>query len=172
MDAITETEFQKNIAPIFRSVFANENPYGEPFQPQIRPRLLLYEFQYGLSAPWLEPIVKSIRDLGEEGFFVSVLSRSRPTDNRISHWYVPLQEADRYIHDVFPLENAIYSVSGHWGLICSTEDHAVLGGSASMIENIRAVVGDLDDRTQYFLETWKRYHKQTGVDLGWELVHG
>lgn len=91
--------------------------------------MLLYPFRWYLSDPWLTPVVKTMRVLGEGGFFVSALSRSLEEENSQSyHWYIPLSEAGEYGSVVYSQENAIYSLNGTWGIICSDEDHAIIGG--------------------------------------------
>ena len=74
--------------------------------------------------------------MDENGFYLSLLDRpsSEPW-----HWYVPLEEAHLYVEKIYPLENVIYSVNGHWGVTCSHEDFAVLGGPEIMVKIIKSV---------------------------------
>lgn len=169
MKPISDFEFEKNIKAIRDSVFASIDPYGSPFHEDIQYKLLLYEFTYGIEKNdiWFHPLVESIRSLGEEGFYVSLLRRS---SEEPSHWYVPLAEAHEYIKVVLPAENTIYSVHGKWGLICSEEDHAVIGGPEKFISIIYEAIPDWDNRIQLFLENWKIHYKNNSIDLGWMPV--
>jgi hypothetical protein len=125
MESLTQNEFEQKVKKTYKAIFNNEDPYGEPFRSNMNPRLLLYGYRYGLQEPWLSPITEAIGSLGEEGFYLSLLRR---TGKGPWHWYVPLREAAIYVSEIFPIENAIYSVNGKWGIICSEEDHAVVGG--------------------------------------------
>lgn len=168
IQTISNDEFNKNIAHIYWSIFASEDPFGAPFQQRINKRLLLYKIRYGLteSDPWLIPMIKSIKTLGEKGFYVSLLGVAE--EGEPAHWYVPLDEAHLYIDVVFPVQNAIYSVNGTWGVICSDEDHAVLGGPEVMSRIIQESVTDWEPRIRLFLQDWKRYHQQNDkIILDW-----
>jgi hypothetical protein len=167
MNAISEVDFQKNINKIYQSVFASEDPYGSPFQPSIKPRQLLYWFRYGLldTEPWLIPVTNAIKAIGEKGFYLTILERGGAEPY---HWYVPLDEAHLYIDKIYPLCNAIYSVKGLWGIICSEQDHAVVGGSEFFVDIIQKSISDWDYRITLFLNTWKEYHEQNkDINIDW-----
>ena len=166
MQALTQDEFDQQGSKAYKAVFASENPYDEPFQPNIHPRLLLYGFRYGLQEPWLGPVTAAIRSLGEEGFYLTLLRR---TGKEPWHWYVPLSEAALYVSEIFPVENSIYSVNGKWGIICSEEDHALVGGANILIDRINAAVPDVEDRLNWFLDAWKHYHEKNKVEIDWIL---
>jgi len=168
MESYTEIEFRKNMDPIFRAIFTGGSAYDAPFQPGIQPRLLLYGFHWYLHEPWLEPVVRTLKELGEEGFYVSALYRPKPEEQtQPYHWFVPLSEAASYGAVVVSQENAIYSVNSQWGIICSDEDHALVGGSELLVENIKNAVGDLDYRLSEFFKAWKDYHRRNKVDITW-----
>jgi hypothetical protein len=168
MKQFTEKEFKTRVEIVFLKVFAGTNPYDEPFQPIITPRLLLFPFTWYLSDPWLTPLVKTMEILGEEGFFVSALSRSLAEEqSQTYHWYIPLSEAGKYGSVVYSQENAIYSTNGTWGIICSDEDHAIIGGPKLLIANIQKSVADMDFRIQQFIEMWKHFHQMNGIDIQW-----
>lgn len=166
MKSITEFEFQRSIKALYESIFANEDPYRAPLQPDIQPRLLLYQFRYGLleREPWLNPITKAVRALGEDGFYLTLLGRP---GKEPWHWYVPLEEAGLYVKKVFPRENAMYSTNGRWGIICSEEDHAIVGGPQLLIDTIREFTPDLDYRVSLFINIWTQYHKDNKADIDW-----
>ncbi len=159
MEPIDDITFSEEIKPIFDLVFASEDPYGAPFRENIQPRLLLYWYTYGLygEEPWLKPVTDAIKEMHEEGFYLTLLGRPGKSYH---HWYVPLEEAALYVDQIFPLENAIYSTTGKWGVICSDEDHAVAGGPEEFISIIRSSISDWEDRLHKFLELWKGFHDQ------------
>ena len=167
MEPITDIAFQKSIKAIYQSVFVNEDPYRAPFQPTMQPRLLLYWFRYGLleNEAWLVPVTEAIRALGEDGFYLTELGQPGPEPH---HWYVPIDEAGLYIKTIYPRENAIYSTRGHWGIICSEEDHAIVAGPQGFIDIIYRSVPDWDYRLNLFLENWKGYYEQNNrIKIDW-----
>lgn len=168
MERFVEKEYKTRAEKAFLDVFAGTNPYDAPFQPVITPRLLLYPFRWYLSDPWLIPLVGTMESLGEEGFFVSALSRPLEQENgQFYHWYIPFSEIDKYGSEVYSQENVIYSTNGTWGIICSDEDHAIIGGPELLIANIQKTVTDMDFRIQQFIDMWKSYHQTNGVDIQW-----
>lgn len=170
MYPITASEYSSKVEPIFNSIFANENPFGEPFKPEISCRLLLFGFRYGLNNFWLKAFVNAIDKVNEGGFYLSILSNQRPDFQvKPSHWYVSLNTADKYIDNVYTFENAIYSASGTWGLICSDEDHAIVGGTQQFIDEIRKHIQDVDSQVNLFLQTWKHYNEINKIDVSWVL---
>jgi hypothetical protein len=168
MNALTEREFEVQAKKYFWTVFAGIDPYDEPFQPYVFPRLLLFPYRWQLDIPWINPLKKTMRFLGEEGFFVSALHRP-PADEQPQpyHWYVPITEMDRYGSLVVSQVNAVYSINGTWGVICSDEDHAIIGGPELLIANIQEAVTDFDVRIKQFIDMWKYYHQKNGVSIQW-----
>jgi len=172
MRAMTEEEFDSEARPLFRSVFASEDPFDAPFQSEIQPRLLLYGFRWVLHEPWLAPIVDGLAKLEEDGFYLTVLSTmfhksEGNLDTEPYHWFVPLSEAGTYKSEFGAYANAMCSPKGTWGLVCSYEDHAIIGGPSLLIDSIRIAVPDLDARVLEFLNTWKHYHERNKADIHW-----
>jgi hypothetical protein len=164
---ISESEFQENIKNIYNSIFASEDPYREPFQINISSKLLLYRFRYGLLTrePWLDSVTRAIKTIDEDGFYVTLL---QPKGDQPWHWYVPVEDASLYLEEVYPVENAIYSCKGSWGIICSESDHAVAGGSKEFIESIYNSIPDWDQRIKDFIGIWKHYHNQNKkIQIDW-----
>lgn len=168
MKSLSEEEFNKKAKEPFNSIFATVDPYGEPFRKNIQHRLFLYGFRWELHDPWISPLVETMNEVGEKGFYVTALERPAPEDQiQPYHWYIPLSEVSSYGSVVFSQQNAIYSTSGKWGIICSDEDHALVGGDKQLIDNILASVPDLDDRLNQFFDAWKYYNKKNKVDIQW-----
>jgi hypothetical protein len=172
MRAMTEDEFNRVARPLFRAVFDNNDPFDAPFQSHIQPRLLLYGFRWVLHEPWLTPIVEALTKLDEDGFYLTELSTmfhksEEEIDTEPYHWFVPLAEAGIYKSEFGPYANAMCSIKGSWGLVCSYEDHAVIGGSSVLIDAIRVATPDLDARIREFLDVWKHYHERNKADISW-----
>jgi hypothetical protein len=168
MIALSEDEFKTKAEKAYITVFAKGDPYDKPFNPGINPRLLLYSYRWRLHEPWVDPVVKTLRENGEQGFFVTALERPKPeTPGQYYHWYVPINEATTYGQVVFSQQNAVYSTSGLWGIICSDEDHALVGGLKLLIDNIKTSVPDIDERVIGFLQDWKKKNRQNNIDISW-----
>ena len=169
MRSISELEFSEQFEPIMHRVFSQLNPYGQPFHGSVRHRRLLYPFTYALSEPWLQPITEGMRQLGEDAFLVSALNR--PDPQNVSqfeyHWRVDIKEVNKYRELVYSQENAIYSINGFWGIICSGEDHALFGGSKAICGLIDHQVPDMEERLSKFVADWKYYHTDRGIELDW-----
>jgi hypothetical protein len=169
---MSEEEFDSEARPVFRSVFASDDPFDAPFQSQIQPRLLLYGFRWVLHEPWLDPIADGVAKLEEDGFYLTVLSTMlrgpEPNiDARPYHWFVPLSEAGTYKSGFGMYASALCSTRATWGLISSYEDHAIIGGSSSLIDTIRRAIPDLDARVREFLDIWRYNHEKYNADIGW-----
>jgi hypothetical protein len=168
MKPLTEKEFIELGEKAFKTIFIGDNPYGEPFQARITHRLLLFPFRWRLHDPWLAPIVKTMEIMNEDGFFVSALARPLPEEQiQPYHWYVPVAEAGEYGSVIFSQENAIYSVNGVWGIICSDEDHAIVGGPPLLIANIQESVTGMDSRIYEFMEMWNDSYQRDHVNIQW-----
>ena len=168
MEALSEQEFRERAEQAFRSIFISDDPFGKPFNPHIEYKLLLFDYRWALSDPWIEPIGKAIRDMGEDGFYVTALYRPKgDAQSRPYHWYVPINEIDQYGSLIHSQQNAIYSCLGKWGIICSDEDHALVGGPRILIEMIQKSVIDIDKRVQEFIKLWLYYHDQNQVRIDW-----
>lgn len=168
MKPLSENYYQLHCQEKVNNIFSNLNPYGKPFRNNIKPRLLLYDFRWGLHEPWIEPFVKTMNKLEEKYFYVTAIARPEAEKQKIPyHWYVPIEETADYISVVYSQETVIYSPVGSWGIICSDEDHALAGGSNILINEIKKSVKDLDARVYELIELWAYYYEQNSVDLSW-----
>lgn len=172
MRPLTIEEFQLEAESAYKTVFAGNNPYDEPFQPNIKHRMLIYPFRlalnYQFNDPWLDPVVNAIKMMGEDGFYLTAFGKPKPEDQKEPYdWYIPIKDAGNYKDLLYDRENAIYSVNGRWGIICSDEDHALVGGPRELIDSIIQMVPDMDFRVNEFLEVWKYYYKRNHANIKW-----
>lgn len=165
MELLPQKFVQQNVAKIYHSLFAHDDAYRDPFQARIKHKLLLFYYSYGLhqKEPWLEPVVRTMQELGEKGFYLSVF-----TLEGSDHWYVPVEEAGTFYESTFPRENVIYSLTGQWGIIGSDEQHGIAGGNAFFYQAFLAATSDWDERLEMFLTYWKNlYLRDNEVKIDW-----
>jgi hypothetical protein len=168
MRPLTDEEFSNISKETFNKVFTGRDAYSSPFTDRMQIRLLLYYFSPTLHEPWINPLVKTMKTLGEKGFYLSLQGHAHNKIGPLTYnWYVPIDELDECGKKIYPLENRIYSVNGLWGIISSDEGHAVVGGPSILINNILESVNDLDLRVRDFLALWKSYHELNQVDINW-----
>lgn len=169
MRSIDYNEFQSVSKNILSKIFTGADAYSSPFTDQIQPRLLLYYFSPVLHEPWIKPLVKTMKTLGERGFYISLQTKQNAVYPFESNWYVPINEIESYGTQIFPLENKIYSETGAWGIISSEEGHAILGGTNILINNVKESVPDMAARVKEFITLWKNYHAVNHVEINWIL---
>lgn len=172
MISLTENDYIKRAKANFDKVFTGDDAYGEPFHKEIKERQLLFPYRYQLKweeyGPWVDPIIKTLRDFGEKGFFVSAINRPKVADQKSPyHFYVPIDEILLYGRKIYDQENAVYSENGLWGIICSDEDHALIGGPRRLIDNLLSFVPNINDRLDDFINYWKYYEEKNQVDISW-----
>jgi hypothetical protein len=168
IQVLSEVEFQTEAEVVLRRVFVNDDPYDQPFATGMHVRKILYEFWYELELPLLEAVMTAASDQGDRGFYVSVLERpAAKAQNRPYHWYVPFSDIAAYHLLVGPLQNAIYSPNGRWGIMASDEHHALPGGTVAFVKMIQKFIPNLENQVYEFLETWCANRANYGSKLDW-----
>jgi hypothetical protein len=75
MYTLSEERFRKEAAPALHQVFVHEDPWDEPFAPNVETRRLLYPVSYIPEPPLLDAIAFAATETGEVGFYWSVIER-------------------------------------------------------------------------------------------------
>jgi hypothetical protein len=167
---LSEAEFRAEAEPALRRVFQADDPFDQPFAPDVERRLILFPVYYELESPLLEALVTPSLEQSDSGFYLSVLERPAEKDqDRPYHWYVSASGLDAYraLGYPFVLENAVYSPEGKWGIMVSHENHALLGGTASFVDNVRNLVPNLDNQVFDFLAAWEHNKLEFGSSTDW-----
>ena len=101
-------EFKHDAEPMLNRVFASLDAFGSPFAASIECRRILWGTGWQIESPILDGLVAAIRNIGEDGFYVSLGAwpdyENRNEDPR--HWYVPLSDIRGYDQHGFTWENA------------------------------------------------------------------
>jgi hypothetical protein len=175
MRILSEEEFQAEAASPLHEIFACEDPFGQPFAVGVRERRLLYPIGLTLTNlvfPLLEAIIAAAQEVGDRGFYLSVIERPAPQNQDVPyHWYFHFSELNEYdsLNYAFVLEHVLYSPDGRWGIMLSHEQHALLGGSSAFVDSMCKIIPGFDDLKQVltFLSDWKYYATGRGADVSW-----
>lgn len=171
MRVLTELEYQIEAHHAFRSVFRSADPFDEPIAPSVSHRAILYPVSYDLEPHEFGAIALAAQTVGDNSFYFSVTERPMATEqDRPYHWLIPFEELSGYRSLGYPfvLENAFYSPNGHWGVLISHEQHAVVAGSKQFLDTLFThlpVSAEL--QIQEFLSTWKDNHTRLGSKIDW-----
>lgn len=167
---LSEADFRTEAEPALRLVFHADDPFDEPFAREVERRMILFPVYYELEPPLLDALATAALQQGDSEFFLSVLERPAEKDqDRPYHWCVSTSGLDGYrtLGYPFVLENAVYSPEGKWGIMVSHENHALLGGTASFVDNVRSLVPNIDDQVFDFLAAWEQNKLQLGSSTDW-----
>jgi hypothetical protein len=162
MYSLDDAEFYTTVEPILRKVFVVDNPFGEPFSPDIATRKIVYPIYDYPNRNLLEALIKAASTEGDSGCYLSLFWQSEGQPN---HCYVPFSElvegfatpsfgkgiAERLNMCIFP-GYILFSEQGRWGLMVSDERHGLLGDSSEFIRIFSEHVPNIDRQVYDFLE--------------------
>lgn len=75
MYILTEKQYQIEAEPILRQVFINEDPFDEPFSPNVNSRMLVYPLYDWTGSIFLKALIKAASDIGDREIYLSLLWR-------------------------------------------------------------------------------------------------
>jgi hypothetical protein len=163
MYLLSEAEFHRKAESSLRQVFVSDDPFDEPFSPNVTARRIVYPcFEY-IEPPLIDAIVAAAVNLGDPGCYLYDLWTE---EKDLRHCYIPFSEFSAGylgtgdINDFMGhklgmspgLENILYSPTGKWGIIISHEHHGMLGGVREFIEDIHSSIPNLDEQVYSFIE--------------------
>jgi|JFJP01.1.fsa_nt_gi hypothetical protein len=169
MYTLSEDEFHREAEPALRQVFVSDEPFDEPFSPNVTARRIVYPcFEY-IEPPLIDAIVAAAINVGDPGCYLYNLWTGKED---LRHCYIPFSEFSAAylgtgdINDLIghklgmipDSENILYSPTGKWGIIVSHEHHGMLGGVVEFIEDIHRSIPDLDEQVYNFIEERLRNH--------------
>jgi len=145
---LTETEVERRVRPARDRVFANLDPFGQPFTARLSDRDLLFPVSFELEAGQLAALRGAAATVGDDSAFLLLLAG---TPDEPHYWELPSADASPYEPFDFLLENALLSPSGQWGMLISSEDHAVIAGAPVFMQVIRERFPQSDHPTEMSL---------------------
>ena len=152
--ALSADEWNRWAAPCFEQVFADDNPYGEPFTPEIERRMVLFPINRELEEGQFDALARAASALADDLFYFFTVERPWSEDQLESalqeqstvepmegsgdqRWAIPFDYGA--YSDVGAIDvSALCSPSGRWGVLVSNDDHAVVGGSDTFIAHLLA----------------------------------
>ncbi len=141
---------------ILTAIFVSDDPFSWPFSADQQARMLFYPTEgYHLSEDQYKAVVTAAREMGDDGFLVSIIEGQGNIAERGGHWWCEFPSYDQYLELPLVLENAVYSKSRKWGILISHEDHAVVGGNNQFIDKVREEYSGWDDDIRRLTEAWK-----------------
>jgi hypothetical protein len=153
--SLTYDEFLAEAVPCIRRVFANLDPFREPFSTDVPCRMILYRpYLYSLDDDELASLAAAAKSVGDTKFYEVTLTsiaapiayRSPNAKDDVGYASDPtyvffLDEPTMYLERQAPFEDpqwetALVSGSGQWGLLLSHENVAVVGGSERFLSTL------------------------------------
>jgi hypothetical protein len=168
MRVLTEAQFQVEAQPLLDELFQSLDPYGQPFQPIVRQRRLVYEYWYGMEEPLFTIIRTCAERLGEEGFYMTIPDAPPEAQRRQPyHYYFTFREQVAYRHAAISVQNVIYSERGSWAILGSDEHFGLLGGTISFMDSFNGLYGQAREQRAAFLAAWDYNQHHYGSDITW-----
>lgn len=137
--ALAAEEWNRAAAPCFDRVFADDDPFGQPFGPEVDRRLLLFPVTRTLEEDQFGALAHAAAGLSEDSFYFFTDQPWSVDSSEPGHqlWHIPFDFA-AYDEVGAIGASALCSPSGRWGLLISDEDHAVVGGPEAFVAELSA----------------------------------
>jgi hypothetical protein len=142
----------------FSSVFACASDI-EPFQASVEARLLLSPTRgFGLSEKHFAAVAAGAAASGvHRAFFAGWSGDDGAWGATHGHRHVDLGSYGSYLAgaDCSSIGQFLFAPRGEWGIVASALDYALIGGSATFVDEIAARLDyDADAELERFLVTW------------------
>lgn len=170
---------KENVAVLkddFSKIFSYRNPFGKMFATSILDKVLLCPINgYCLSRKQLSALILTAQMLGESSYYLSEIEGNKAFEKNddssaydFGHWELGISTSyDEYEKLRIPIENALYSKNGKWGVIISHEDFAVLGGTSEFVTLFKKNYPEWQQDTKNFIEMWNSNKEHYGSDISW-----
>jgi hypothetical protein len=178
MKAIQNKKKLADFHTTFEKIFRDYDPFGEMFQDWVNKRLILCPIDgYYLKENQFRALLKSIQAVGENKIYISEIEMGResfiPQNGELyqcNHWEYDVSKiVENYLRLPIIVENAIYSSIGRWGIIVSHEEHAVIGGTESFIEQFKLFYPKWEEGLTNFCNKWADNLNKYHSNIGWYL---
>ena len=155
----------------FYQVFNSRSPFAPAGRDVFPVKAVLYPtFGYYLEAEQFQALMRALEDCGEREFYISMVEFE--PENRVwdvgenSHWLCRNPTLEEYARVELYIENALYSVSGSWGVLQSHEDHALLVCRDELWETFEKHYPEWRKGYGEFIGYWKEVESK-GVNVEW-----
>ena len=170
MQSLDHAEWNARFHPSFNTVFRNTDAFDAPLSSSLEVKALIYPVSYLLDRKQFSGLVEAARSAGDDAICLSVTEGDRTQDMGMPrHWILNFWEYEEYqnLSSVGVLENALYSPQGHWGMLFSHEQHAVVGGNRPFMAKLADEFPGFDISVEEFISTWTESRERSGVDVSW-----
>jgi hypothetical protein len=165
MKVVSSHEERAAAAKAWNRVFRSTDPFGWPFSSSVSTGRVLYPTDgCQLSREQFNAVAEMAANKGEARCYLAVVEGHAAIDpsDDTKIFVVDLSDFDAYSGLHLTLENALFSVSGAWGILISHEMHGVLGGNSALIT-------EFDQKDQSGNEQWREFLLQWAEEKhkGW-----
>ncbi len=137
-EALSAEEWDRRAAPCFEQVFADDDPYGRPFRPEIERRIVLFPIAHELEEGQFDALARAAsREADDRFYFFTEQQSTVDPMEQSGHslWAMPFDFGAYSNVGALDL-SALCSPSGRWGVLVSNDGHAVVGGSDGFIAQL------------------------------------
>jgi hypothetical protein len=174
---VLSNEFEREaLETAFHKVFT-EFEFGilsrKLFAESASERFVIYPTSYQLDKPQLKAVHDTMEIMGEDGFYLTILERSKKKIEPENYLFIPLKYWEKYfelpgLYQV--LVNAIFSKSGTWGILFTTDFFAFSGGKPEFMEVLKQKwPNSIQKQTINFLKYKKSEKERFGWDIDWVI---
>lgn len=158
MNSVLSEEVRINAAKGWGLAFQSVDPFGWPFASSLSyGRIIFPTDGCQLFREQFEALARVANMHGETHCYLAVVEGHERIegDQDEQLFTVDLSDYESYASLHLTLENALYSMSGMWGMLVSHEMHAVLGSNASFISEFNKIDRSAERDWKDFLDQWR-----------------
>jgi hypothetical protein len=155
--------------PMYHKVFQDYRGATEqPFSEDQKERFLLFPCDFLLSKDVANSLAVSAKSNSENFLLVTyIVSPEYEKENNQKFWLIDFSELEELWKEIGPVEYALFSIKGDWGVIFSYERFALLGCTKEFACILRENFPEIDTQIFSFLEYWKDYEKEPYISTTW-----
>jgi hypothetical protein len=145
-------------AEIWSRVFNSPDPFGWPFSSRLGSGRILFPTDgCHLTSEQFETLAAVVAKREGTGLcYLAVVEGLEKLEGSSKEMILQIDLSDYESYQALHLtiENAIYSMSGGWGVLLSHEMHAVVGGEAAFISDFNQMDDSSEEQWSAFLAQW------------------
>lgn len=150
------------------SVFRTTNPTDSPFQSHIQTRAIVFPVEFQFNHAQFHALRSALQSEGEISFYL-IYTEKLLLDRRARVHLLPVDATNTYYNlTAEHLATALLSTRCTWGVLCSSESFALIGGATSFINVFFETLGQTRaEHAREFLEAWKMERDAIGAKIDW-----
>jgi len=154
---------------MYRKVFQEYMGATEqPFSANEKERFLLYPCNFLLTNDMADSIIASAKANAEKNLLATyIVSSEYEKENIQNYWLIDFTELEQVTKEIGPVEYALFSEKGDWGVIFSYEGFALLGCTKKFALLLKKIQPSIDNQVVDFLIHWKEVEQERFIDTTW-----